>query len=282
MQDDFVCGSDYENCLDPTGKYVVNGTIVVGSTPGVSGGAEDGSSGKFKEGLYAAWNYPTTTAATNSAWLGAGTISNFINADIVDSTTPPSSTPKSMVQYLQGRIGYVTNNGKSLGLCISVLNKCQNYTYTASGDSFKGKNDVTTNYLMRTLVQIKTAQDTLLANYAQSCVTEVASCLSTNNYSTNEKTAEKACSALIKTCTNVIYGSTGLLEAPIDSNTREVIIAANGGYACPANSKVDLTLTGVNSGGAGVYGAVKATSENKFCKCNNTGSTTNGCPAVSS
>ena len=32
MQDDFVCGSDYENCIDPTGKYVVNGAIVVGST----------------------------------------------------------------------------------------------------------------------------------------------------------------------------------------------------------------------------------------------------------
>ncbi|MDE6571220.1 MAG: hypothetical protein K2L95_03340, partial [Alphaproteobacteria bacterium] len=33
MQDDFVCGSDYENCLDPTGKYIVNGEIVVGSMP---------------------------------------------------------------------------------------------------------------------------------------------------------------------------------------------------------------------------------------------------------
>ena len=25
MQDDFVCGSDYEKCLDPTGKYIVDG-----------------------------------------------------------------------------------------------------------------------------------------------------------------------------------------------------------------------------------------------------------------
>jgi len=33
MQDDFVCGSDYENCLDPTGKWIVNGEVVVGSTP---------------------------------------------------------------------------------------------------------------------------------------------------------------------------------------------------------------------------------------------------------
>jgi len=33
MQDEFVCGSDYENCLDPTGKYIVNGEIVVGGEP---------------------------------------------------------------------------------------------------------------------------------------------------------------------------------------------------------------------------------------------------------
>jgi len=33
MQDDFVCGSDYENCLDPTGKWIVNGEVVVGSQP---------------------------------------------------------------------------------------------------------------------------------------------------------------------------------------------------------------------------------------------------------
>ena len=38
MQDEYVCGSDYELCLDPTGKYLANGEIVKGSTPGVSGG----------------------------------------------------------------------------------------------------------------------------------------------------------------------------------------------------------------------------------------------------
>ena len=25
MRTDFVCGDDYENCLDPSGKYIVNG-----------------------------------------------------------------------------------------------------------------------------------------------------------------------------------------------------------------------------------------------------------------
>ena len=31
MQDDFVCGNDYESCLDPTGKYIENGEVVIGS-----------------------------------------------------------------------------------------------------------------------------------------------------------------------------------------------------------------------------------------------------------
>jgi hypothetical protein len=38
MQDEYICGSDYELCLDPTGKYLANGEIVKGGTPGVSGG----------------------------------------------------------------------------------------------------------------------------------------------------------------------------------------------------------------------------------------------------
>ena len=38
MQDEYVCGSDYELCLDPTGKYLANGEIVKGGTPGVAGG----------------------------------------------------------------------------------------------------------------------------------------------------------------------------------------------------------------------------------------------------
>ena len=38
MQDEYICGQDYELCLDPTGKYLANGEIVKGGTPGVSGG----------------------------------------------------------------------------------------------------------------------------------------------------------------------------------------------------------------------------------------------------
>lgn len=44
MQDEYVCGSDYELCLDPTGKYLANGEIVKGGTPGVAGGQPKTSS----------------------------------------------------------------------------------------------------------------------------------------------------------------------------------------------------------------------------------------------
>ena len=75
MQDEYVCGSDYELCLDPTGKYISDGEIIIGSTPGVSGGMyanekdindnsttpdsnylNDWVSGGMYE-LYQAWNY---------------------------------------------------------------------------------------------------------------------------------------------------------------------------------------------------------------------------------
>ncbi|MBD5388859.1 hypothetical protein HDR63_01225 [bacterium] len=34
MRDDIVCGADYEKCLDPTGRYIVNGDVVVGQAIG--------------------------------------------------------------------------------------------------------------------------------------------------------------------------------------------------------------------------------------------------------
>ncbi|MDR1206903.1 MAG: hypothetical protein LBK26_00605, partial [Rickettsiales bacterium] len=54
MQNDFVCGSDYENCMDPTGRYIVAGKVVVGSQPGIPGGG-------LLNGVYKAWGYSKVT-----------------------------------------------------------------------------------------------------------------------------------------------------------------------------------------------------------------------------
>lgn len=295
MQDDFVCGSDYENCLDPSGKYIVNGAIVQGSTPG--------ESGDLTGNLYATWSYGTNNSAwglTNveavdwadvnaaikavsstvtksdvnkpdvkklknaivlagaatggdsaaakksrdvavTALAGLGiTFSTGVQADVIrkvgsaldlqttnyttptgslmayiDGTvtaTPVKNTSANMSEYLQYKIGYHDDaSGKNYGMCMSVLNKCQDSTYTGSGQNIKYNpaNNVIKEYLSRTLTQLKAQQDTILANYAESCVSDVTSCLNSNNYdatasdSTKNALAIKACNAVISTCMSV-------------------------------------------------------------------------------
>lgn len=204
MQDDFVCGSDYENCLDPTGKYIVNGKVVSGSMPGESG--VTASSGTVASGIYSVWNYDQTNVWTD------GNITGYI--DKMVSTTAPTATSSDIIEYLRAKIGYVDKDGKNKGMCVSVLNKCQDLTYDSrkNGKNFIMNNNVVKEYLQRTLVQIKAQQDKVLADYADACVTDVASCLSQNNYnfsgttsSTNTPSdiAIKACMPTIKTCMSV-------------------------------------------------------------------------------
>ena len=196
MQDDFVCGSDYESCLDPTGKYIVNGKIVVGSTPGQS--LEDLAENTCQTtGLYNTWNYDEF-----NAWCGEGSVSDYIEGTINDS----SATATAMSVYLMDKIGYIDtkDNNKPKGMCISVLNKCQDYTYDKSGKYLKD-NRVVREFLQRTLTQIKATQDEIVASYAENCIAEVSSCLSQNNYNTgkNNNVAINSCRATITTCMSV-------------------------------------------------------------------------------
>ena len=206
MQDDYVCGTDYEYCLDPTGKYIVNGEIVSGSLPGVSGGDIDSETSTVSDGLYATWNYNNTS---NNAW-GKGNITDYIENSSNDTS--------NMAVYLKSKIGSIDENGKSSGMCASVLNKCQNFTYsTKSGNknTYDSNNQVIKTYLERTLVQIKSAQDTILADYAEECISDVNTCLSDNNYTYNRysyntsnvgtisNAAVQACLPIINTCKSV-------------------------------------------------------------------------------
>ena len=219
MQDDFVCGSDYENCLDPSGKYIVNGKIVVGSTPGKSGNS--------KGALYATWKYGESKDAWGTS-TDTGTLSDYIEKTVTEISAQKPST--SMSEFLQYKIGYYDKkNGKNLGMCMSVLNKCQDVTYKGSGQNaeYQPINNVIKEYLQRTLVQIKSKQDTVIANYAESCISDITSCLAQNNYdadkntcgtavcssenvaestpklSANNKLAINACLPTIRTCMSV-------------------------------------------------------------------------------
>ncbi|MCR5193921.1 MAG: hypothetical protein K6B71_00120 [Alphaproteobacteria bacterium] len=237
MQDDFVCGSEYEKCLDPTGRYIVNGELVVGSQPGQAidpnvtlDSAAD--SNVCKVNLYRTWDMPTGDPCSGSnyapgvnqgnAW-GTGsndTLANYIDATVTDTAAQDGSV--NMSKYLQNKIGYVNNNtGLNYGMCVSVLNKCQNYTYTGAGTNAKynPKNDVIKQYLARVLVQIKAKQDEILNDYAANCVTDVTNCLNTNNYpsgssaantanSVQQRVAINACRSTILTCMSVTGYST--------------------------------------------------------------------------
>lgn len=231
MQDEYVCGTDYEKCLDPSGRYIVNGEIVIGSDPGraVNGiGDNENATGVLNGNvcdmnLYNVWNYgdgqtgitsPNCKNAWNSYSLntGNGNLSDYIDKTI--SLANAKSGGLGMSEFIQNKIGY-NEKDRNYGMCMSVLNKCQDYTYTGNGSSRKydAENEVVKQYLARMLVQIKAKQDEILAEHAESCITDVTTCLSQNNYPFDEETltvnnvraniAINACRSTIVTCMSV-------------------------------------------------------------------------------
>lgn len=221
MQEDIVCGDDYENCLDPTGKYIVNGEIVVGSTPGSPSNPEASIySAIWKEG-------------DNNPWADENyTLSKFIEDTV--TSTPVTTASTNISEYLQNKIGWHDDSdGKNYGMCISILNQCQDITYTGTGQNLKYNpaNNVIKEFLNRTLVQIKAAQDEILSDYAEDCVTDVKSCLVQNNYDASKplstSVAINACDSIIKTCMSV----TG--ETDIEEGKTNWIQSIVQGYNCP-------------------------------------------------
>lgn len=200
MQDDFVCGTDYENCIDPSGKYIVNGEVVVGSRPGQKLSDDSVSApAYYTDGLYATWNYTPEGGTETNAWQDNGKLSDYVNAT-VPTAMPTSDTSETLSRFLINKIGY-NKDGKNYGMCMSVLNKCQDITY--EGGEYVPNNSVIKEYLQRTLVQIKTMQDNILADYAENCLSDVSSCLSQNSYSVSENIAVNACRQQIITCMSV-------------------------------------------------------------------------------
>ncbi len=200
MRDEYVCGADYEYCLDPTATFVVNGELIVGTEPG--------KSADLTGGLYRTWDI---TDSTCTAWgsTGAGSQTECTLKKYIDENIAKVTNTDNMAQYLQDKIGTI-QDGKALGMCSAVLNQCQDYTYTGTGTSrkYNSQNNVIKSYLERTLVQIKAAQDAALADYAEDCISDVADCLNENHYSFSSTStsnnpsnvAIKACDAEITTC----------------------------------------------------------------------------------
>lgn len=266
MQDEFVCGTDYENCLDPTGRYIVNGEIVVGSQPGAAidnsnevhmatatiGNIAAPTSSVFDVALYRTWDYDDSNKnawalpyynSTSSSDNGAqGNLSEYISKTVTSSL--PTGTSENMSAFLQNKIGYNDKN-VNYGMCMAVLNKCQNYTYTGTGNNIKYKpdNDVIKQYLARVLVQIKAKQDEILNDYAASCITDVNSCLSQNNYpsdttsslfnNTQANIAINACRSNIITCMSVNGYS---IENPTPTQLANWVCGIIGGANCQSDT----------------------------------------------
>ena len=227
MQDDYVCGSDYELCLDPTGKYLANGEIVKGGTPGVSGGqnvetTDYNTNDWYSKGmynLYATWNYKKDGKVYNAWSVGkdenlGGYIDYYLN-DVWKgnySKSKDATKTESMAEYLLQKIGYIDSDDKVHGMCASVMKQCQDYTFqnqASNNKKYIPNNEVVRQYLNATLAKIKVQQDAILSDYSEGCRSDVQSCLSTNGYdesntsSTASKTAVNACAAEITTCMSV-------------------------------------------------------------------------------
>ncbi len=225
MQDEYVCGSDYELCLDPTGKFIANGEVVKGSTPGISGGQTvnqsdiDSANGyaSWTSGgmydLYATWNYGSGL----NAWSKGQTenLGGYVQEALGDWKADYDknlSTP-NIAFYLLQKIGYIDNNDKVHGMCASIMKQCQDYTFkiksNKTGSEYVIDNEAVRMYLDTTLPKIKVQQDALIADYAEGCRGDVQSCLSSNGYddsnttSTVSRTAVNACVAEITTCMSV-------------------------------------------------------------------------------
>lgn len=158
MQSDFVCGADYDSCLDPTGRYIVNGQIVTGS-----------NSSDITTGLNTAWG-----SGTGNAWTGSGGLDAFI------STNVGNFASGNMVGYLETKVGNINTQGLETGMCMSVLKKCQNYAFTGTNKRYEPKNDVVKEFLKQALTKIKIRQDNLVADFVSSCKADVQSCLVSN------------------------------------------------------------------------------------------------------
>lgn len=225
MMDDYVCGNDYSGCLDPTGRYIVDGAVVVGSMPGQSGGdwSKETTTNetitvtydnlKASRGLYTVWN--SGNAAAKNIWSPSKdntyTMSDYIK-DTLKLESAKADAPKDISEFLQTKIGYHDNDGRNYGMCMSVLNKCQLYTYDKDGN-YIADNQVISEYMQRAFRQIKSAQDTILSNYASNCLADVTSCLSQNNYAFGASNtlnysdiAIRACLPVINTCRSVTLG----------------------------------------------------------------------------
>ena len=163
MKDDMVCGDDYFKCVDPTKLYIdENGEVVLGQ--------------KISDILDFMKSY--NNAAIDDKFLENAYTQTVSETDCkADPTGDPEmggNDGSCIAKYLLQKIG-TKQKVTDEGLCRAVLDKCQRYTYDASGN-YKSYNDVVVNYVQRAMVNIRAAQHQAISDYASSCMVDIAQC----------------------------------------------------------------------------------------------------------
>lgn len=155
MTDDMVCGEDYKKCIDPTKKFVdENGNVVLGKNV----------------------NYIQMFMSNyNNAGVDRTFLSSAYTTAINDTDCAGRyNDGRCVVKYLLTKIG-TAQKATDEGLCRPVLDKCRAYTYDTRGN-YNAYNDIVVNYIQRAMVNIKAAQYQIVADYASTCLSDIATC----------------------------------------------------------------------------------------------------------
>ncbi len=156
MTDDMVCGESYTKCLDPTKRFIdENGNVVLGQNiTSITSFMEKYDNANVKEDtLRTAYSMTSVDAASCAGTHNDGSC---------------------VLKYLMTKIG-TKQKTTDEGLCRAVLDKCQRYTYDSNGN-YKPYNDIVVNYVQRAMVNIKSAQQSIISDYASNCMVDVAKC----------------------------------------------------------------------------------------------------------
>ncbi len=158
MTDDYVCGSNYYNCVDPTNGYIdVTGEIVLGHNP--------------RRPLVYMAQY--SAAEIDEKFL----MDAYAMKTVSDSecANVSNNNGRCIANKLLKLIGMGASD-KEGGVCRHVLDQCQQYTYNKN-NVYNPYNEVVLSYMRYAMSQIHNAQQKIVGDYTASCVTDVKACV---------------------------------------------------------------------------------------------------------
>ena len=248
MTDEMVCGENYVKCLDPTKRYIdENGQVVLGQ--------DITNITDFIEGF-------------NAAEINNLKLSSAASININESTckTSPNNDGTCVIKYLLNKIG-TGATVKDGGLCRAVLDKCQQHTYNKAGAKYEPYNDVVVGYVQRAMVNIKSAQQQIISEYASTCMTDVAECYNqqvtqVNSWSSSASVSSikgvmtGACRNVALTCAYAVFdkmcttGTTNAMNWVLQSNATSnngTVTASNNTPCTPCDSNnQDKCIEGIS------------------------------------